>query len=198
MDNIGNKINLFVKVISTFDKIIPHENSLILCDIDDTVLRYDLSFEHFFNKVKKQLEDENDFLDDNDTSVIAMEEFNNYRDKNIPFHTEKEAFERLEKRIDKTNSNLFFITSRGTKVKDKTITQLASIGIDVSKYPIYFTFDKKITKAEYIDKFIDWKSYSQVFFIDDISLITKQVKKKFPDFLCYVYKYDFNSNINNG
>jgi hypothetical protein len=55
---------------------------------------------------------------------------------------------------------------------------LASIGINVSKYLIYFTFDEKITKAEYIDKFIDWKSYSHVFFIDDISLIAKQVKKK--------------------
>ena len=131
-----------------------------------------------------------DFLDDVDASVIAIEEFNNYREKNIPFHTEKEAFERLEKRMEETNSKLFFITSRGTKVKDKTITQLSSTGIDVNKYPIYFTFDEKITKAEYIDKFIDWKSYSHVFFIDDISFITKQVKKKFPDFLCYVYKYD--------
>lgn len=190
MDNRGNKSNLFVKVISTFGKIIPEQNSLILCDIDDTVLRYNLSFGYFFNKVKNQLKDVNDFLDDVDASVIAIEEFNNYREKNIPFHTEKEAFERLEKRMEETNSKLFFITSRGTKVKDKTITQLSSTGIDVNKYPIYFTFDEKITKAEYIDKFIDWKSYSHVFFIDDISFITKQVKKKFPDFLCYVYKYD--------
>ena len=57
MDNRGNKSNLFVKVISTFDKIIPEQNTLILCDIDDTVLRYNLSFGYFFNKVKNQLKD---------------------------------------------------------------------------------------------------------------------------------------------
>jgi hypothetical protein len=114
MDYISNKAKLFVKVISTFDKIIPDVNSLILCDIDDTVLRYDLSLKYFFNNVKKELKDENNYLNDKDISAIAIEEFSDYRDKNIPFHTEKEAFERLEKRIEETNSKLFFITSRGT------------------------------------------------------------------------------------
>jgi len=54
---------------------------------------------------------------------------------------------------------------------------LISIGIDISKYSIYFSYDSKISKAEYIDKFINTSIYSQVYFIDDISLISKQVKK---------------------
>jgi len=47
-----------------------------------------------------------------------------------------------------------------------------------------------MSKADFIEKFIDVSNFSQIYFIDDLATITKQVKYKFPDFECFIYKYD--------
>jgi len=115
MEQNNKTTKLTVKVINTFDKIIPIEKSLILCDIDDTVLRYNLTFKDFYSKVKNELKYDGDYLDEKDINDCAMEEFNLYREKNVPFHTDGEGFRRLEQKILKTNSKLCFITSRSKK-----------------------------------------------------------------------------------
>jgi hypothetical protein len=186
----NEKTKLSIKKINTFNSIEIKEKSLILCDIDDTVLRYKLTLDDFVVKTKKYLEDVNDFIDMENTLAIASDEFADYREKNIPFHTDKEGFCNFEKKIIETNSKIIFITSRSLKFKKVTESQLESIGIDSNKYPIHFTFDHKMSKADYIEKFIETSQFSQVYFIDDLPTIVKQVKFKFPHFECFIYKYN--------
>jgi predicted secreted acid phosphatase len=189
-NNNGDRKKPIITKINTFDKITIEKNSLILCDIDDTVLRYDLSLDDFYLKIKKTLKDSNGWICNEDIKSLALEDFADYRDSNIPFHTEKEGFERFERKIMETDSKLYFITSRSEKFKKITEEQLESIGIDSTKYPIYFTYEHKISKADYIKKFIDITNYSKICFIDDLPMTVQLVKKKFPHFECFIYKYD--------
>lgn len=184
------KTKLKIKKINSFELVEIKENSLVLCDIDDTVLRFDLNFDDFYFKTKKHIQDINNYIDEQDMVKIASKEFSDYRDKNTPFHTDKNGFDKLEKKISDSNSKLYFITSRSEKYKNVTEEQFKLIGIDHSKYPIYFTFDYKMSKADFIEKYIDISNFSQIYFIDDLANITKQVKKKFPEFECFIYKYD--------
>ncbi len=185
-----NSTKLVLKKINSFNCIEIKEGSLVLCDIDDTVLRYDLTLDDFVISTKKHLEDINDYIDDEDTLAIASNEFANYREINVPYHTDKEGFENLEKKIIETNSKLYFITSRSNQFKTLTESQLELIGINSNKYPIHFTFNHKMSKAEFIEKFIETHEFTQVYFIDDLPTIVKQVKYKFPHFECFIYKYN--------
>jgi len=98
--NICNteKPKLIIKKINSFNLIDVKENSLVLCDIDDTVLRFDLNLDDFYSSTEKYLKEINDYLDDEDTKIIASNEYNDYRDKNTPFHTDKNGFDNFEKK----------------------------------------------------------------------------------------------------
>lgn len=180
--------NLKIYKTDTFEKIFIKPNSLILCDIDDTILRYEFKLDYFIEMARKDLLDTNDYIDEEDTRSLGLELFDEFRSLNKPFHTDSEGFKKLEKQIIDTGSTLIFVTARSCIYDEQTQKQLESIGIE-TKYPIHYTFEHKMSKADYIDKFIKTDSYSNIYFIDDFEPTVKLVKNKFPDANCIIFEY---------
>lgn len=80
---------------------------------------YPLDLNHWITETKKYLIETNDFYDDQDIRRIAMNEYMEYKESNIPTHTDKTGWDQLIDKITQTNSNLVFITARSVKMKEK-------------------------------------------------------------------------------
>ena len=176
--------------VNSFHSIYIMEKSLILCDIDDTVLRYQYNLDYFMKKCKDNLIRTNNYIDTCDIKIIAECEFDEHREDTEPLHTDKSGFDSMIEKITQTNSELIFITARGIKSKEKTLKQLEKIGIDPNKFPIHFILDHKIPKSEYIKNHIDLSTHTNIYFIDDQLNNVKNVKITFPNFNCYYFKYN--------
>jgi hypothetical protein len=186
----SKQTNLDIEIINSFNRIQIKNNTLVLCDIDDTVLRYKLDLNHFYKDTHKYLMEIDDYIDEVDTMKLARDRFNVYKNNTTPQHTDNKSFDIMLSKISKTNSKLVFITARSIKFKDVTFSELEKLGIDYKMFDIHFTFDYKMPKANYIDKFINLSRYNLVYFIDDNELTVKNVKTKFPQIECFIFKYN--------
>lgn len=193
---IHNKINkkekLRILKINSFNLIDIKQNSLILCDIDDTILRYQHNIDYFIEKSRREIVNITDNCCEENIKFLAECDYEDHRDFTEPFNTDSEGFDNMLKKISETNSNLIFITARSNKSKEKTKNQLEKIGINTNNYQIHFTFEYKISKAEYIKKYIDLTQFDNIYFIDDQVNNVKNVKITFPNFNCYLFKYTTN------
>jgi len=153
------------KPIHSFSEIEVSPNTLILCDIDDTLLHHPAinndwvhviylfftqqyySTHGSYNRVQSEI-DTNQYLD----TVF----------ESIPMrHTDREGFFAM---LDKA-ADFAFVTARGSVAKDFTYSNLRSIDIDPEKYPVHFC--GYMDKGEYITQHFDMSKYDRVIFIDD-------------------------------
>ena len=173
-----NTINFFDEVI------IEKEKPLILCDIDDTLLKYTYRFEHFFNETKMiystALYDELFCRAENDYYL--------YRILNDPEHTDMNGFNNLCKRIKEKNGDIMFITARSYGAVNTTERHFKILNLKYDDFTIHYT-SSKITKGEYITKNIDISGREEIIFIDDQEQNLQSVKKLLPQIKCYKFVY---------
>ena len=154
-------IDSFWTTIHKFSEINIKPNTIVLCDIDDTLLHHPAinnswitlinTFFYMKRKAydKKKIEDEiAKYIDDTyDT---------------IPFqHTDRDGFFAMLENAHK----FVFITARTLNAKDFTYSNLISLDIDPEQYPVHFCGYEP--KGEYINRHFDLSKYDHVVFIDD-------------------------------
>jgi hypothetical protein len=179
-------MNNFYKTILTFNDIeINLHNTLIICDIDDTILYYEKNLDHFIDIVKK------DFSHFNQKEILqeAISYYNFYRNFNKPLHTDFNGFSNLLYKIKNFNSKLIFLTARTSNSIITTSNDFKSIGINYNDFNIYYT-NNKISKGDYIKNFIDINKYNQIIFIDDNNEYINSVHDLFPNIICYLFRND--------
>lgn len=175
---------IYMEVINSFEQIdLSGSNILILCDIDDTLLYWDLPFEHFVEKASKL---KGFFLNPEDIEQIAQEYYSNYRKKTPPKCTDSVGFEKISKH------EIQFITARSAMYKHSTVDHFKSIGLDYSNYKVHYTWDLKMSKGRYIRKFINLEAYDQVIFIDDLDESIHTVRRNHPNIQCYKFVRQLN------
>jgi len=116
------------------------ENSLILCDIDDTVL-----YQEYVRQGCR--------MGIHTVYIVSRA-------------VDPTGFSDMLARIEASNSVLMFLTARGSSSHNTTKGNLSYVGIDPQRYAIHYT-GSLISKGEYIDRFIDITPYNHVIFIDD-------------------------------
>ena len=151
--------------ISKFSDIEIKPNTLVLCDIDDTLLHHPainmawVSLINMFFYLKHQQPTETE----NRTSM--EEEVRGYMNeifRTIPMrHTDREGFFSLLQR----STDFAFVTARSIEAKEFTYSNLRSLDIDVDQYPVHFCGD--VPKGKYINSKFDLHKYDYVVFIDD-------------------------------
>ncbi len=137
--------------IKSFVSVIPFikENTLIICDIDETLLRYKKSFNDFYKiKTKKGHDD-------------AKKKYDEYKRKNVPQFTDYPGF-MLMVHILKNKGELVFLTSRSNEDED-TRKELSYLGIN-DYFKVYYANDK--SKGQFIKKHFKIRG-KNVLFIDD-------------------------------
>lgn len=177
--------------IRTFSEIKMKPNTIILCDIDDTLLHHpafnhtwiniihSLFYEHHFSKNTQILgrtscstfDDSKEnrstsFLSRIDAIKIKAEtdakQFCDEVLRNMPIrHTDRNGFFDM---VSKSTA-FAFITARQLSSKDFTYANLRSIDVEPEQYKVHFSGHSP--KGEYIRSHFDLSKYEHVVFIDD-------------------------------
>jgi len=144
--------------ITGFSSVVLSENSLVLCDIDDTLLYIIEDYSKLPELYMRYGVYERDAIDQ------AEREF--YKRCVFARPTDSVGFAEMLTRIEESNSVLMFLTARAPESREFTQKNLREVGIDPTKYAIHFT-GSKMTKGGYINRNIDIAQYNTVIFIDD-------------------------------
>jgi hypothetical protein len=156
---LTNSVFHFWKTIQKFSEIDIQPNTLVLCDIDDTLLHHPVinnSWVHlistfFYIKHNNPIE-----------SQKQTEEYYNEIVNAIPFqHTDREGFFNM---VEKS-TEFAFVTARNVVAKEFTYSNLRSIDVDPEIHKVHFCGN--IAKGEYILRNFDLAKYDHVVFIDD-------------------------------
>lgn len=162
--------------INSFDMVnITKPNSLVICDIDNTLLYWKKKSSELYYLVDELYPGCNN----DEKERYANDFLNMYKNIYPPIHTDSEGFDILVKKIENMSSQLIFLTAR-QKINEKfTKKNLNSIGIDLNKYPIHYT-----------DNFIETNKYSEIIFIDDYDSSILSVLNLFPTIICYKFEIE--------
>jgi hypothetical protein len=150
--------------IESFSEInINTPHTLILCDIDETILKYDdINDMWWKNTISFHMTKLNSY---EDSDQLALEEWVYYIHNNKPTHTDFSGFNDLLNKASCNNNELLLLTARNRNLEYITHDHLEHVGIDISKNKILFT--NGYSKGDYIKQYIDIFKYNSVIFIDD-------------------------------
>ena len=153
--------------IKSFISVVPHikPNTLIICDIDDTFLRYEKGFGYFYDKVKQK--SKRDAL----------------KQTNYPKFTDYPGF-MLMIHILKDKGELVFLTARTLEEEKATRKEFSFLGINYDFFKVFYTGDK-ISKGSFIKKNFKIKG-KNVLFIDDYIGNIESVSK-IPSIKCFKF-----------
>ena len=179
-----------IQCINTFRdiEINPDFKTLVICDIDNTVIKCKINFNYFFHEVKL-------CFPDYTHEMLIKEACDMQQVYNQIFgfeHTDLEGFNKLLEKINtsKSNSQLVFLTARKKQTENFTITNFKSVGLNYDNFITYYTDNVKI-KGQYILDHIDLTAFEHVIFIDDSLIQIKSVLDVFKNKTNYLTCYKF-------
>jgi hypothetical protein len=179
------------KIINSFRqvKIIP--KTLVLCDIDETVLKYNgINAKWWMGRIAHHYNLSNNMLKaDRDTYL----EWREIIHRAIPSHTDINGFNIMIDSLYTMKGELVFVTARQPYMENLTRNHLEKVLGDhyISKaFKLWLCGD--ISKGEIIDKNIgDTSDYNRVVFIDDNEKHLLNVYKVFGNTIDY-YMFDMD------
>lgn len=145
-----------IQEIRTFDTVIPflEKRTLIVCDVDYTLVDYGKPFAHFLKGVQE---------------AEAYKAYDDYIRAHEPRHTDPAGFIRLMKEVLHTDSHLIFVTARPSPWEGFTRKEFTSLNLDYDFFEVYYLNGQ--CKAEFCQGYIKGtnkeKGFEQVFLIDD-------------------------------
>lgn len=157
--------------VTNFSSIIIPRRSIVLCDIDDTVLHFGEVTTNYFSTV---LREQDPFY----------EEWGRRIQNQIPELT-CISFNDFYSKIIESESELIFVTARNSKFTDMTLVHLKYLGLD--KHTVYHLNGS--CKGDFVNNMNLDKDRPKLF-IDDSLLNTVAVKEKNPHIETYVFKMD--------
>ena len=164
--------------IDTFDKIIIESKTLVLSDIDETILFYDkIDQEWWKTKIDYYLNVKK--YDSSNANIYALDDWFEHIKINLPKHTDKIGFGKFLENIKNTDSKLIFITARHPNFKQITEDHFNNLGLKSSDYEVHYLGGS--SKGQYIEKNIDTSNYDNIIFIDDLDKNIMSVEKAFAN-----------------
>jgi hypothetical protein len=164
------------ELLNSFREAAVPPNSLVVLDIDDTVMK----FEHMGRSwwAKKEAE-----VGREETMRIWVE--NAYAQ--TPVLTEPEEFPAFLERIFAANARLVYLTARSPDLRELTIYQLTQCGVGVESHNVYFAKEK----GECLKAIVQRGGFKQVIFIDDMEHNVESVVKELSG-ICEIQAYHFH------
>lgn len=155
----------FWKTVQRFSEIEIKPNTLVLCDIDDTLLHHPAINNTWVDMIQHLFLLHNRFVIGEYNQAKAVEDTNRYCDTlfdKIPMrHTDEEGFFGMLT----TATDFAFVTARQEFARQFTYDNLRVLGIDPSANAVHFSGN--MPKGEYICANFDIAKYDYVVFIDD-------------------------------
>jgi hypothetical protein len=192
--------NIFLIIMITtivgFNKILlSNPKSLVICDIDETLLYWNKKSIDFYQMVKENFS----IINDNPNSLTqiekdALELLKIYKNIFQPTMTDADGFNNLLNKINSLpGTKIIFLTARtNDKVSNNKFTRkhFETNGLVYDDYEIHYT-NNIISEGEYIKTYIDLTEYNDIFFIDNYEYNIKTVKDIFPTIKCYKFEVKY-------
>jgi hypothetical protein len=174
--------------ISSFNEIkLENPNTLVICDIDNTLIYWDKKKEDFYQIIQEDFS----YFTPEKIEKEATDYFDEYVTINPPKITDSEGFDNLIQKIKLLHgSNLIFLTARYSNISNNNIftrMNFESIGLNYDDFTVHYT-NNKISKGKYIFRNIELKKYNEIIFIDDYEPFIKSVKDILPFVNCYKFQ----------
>lgn len=171
--------------IKSFNSIEIKTNTLVLCDIDDTIFKFPEidrqwwkdKFDYYYN-----LNSDYDSAD-----LLSLQDWIVHITNNEPEYTDGNGFLNMVSQITQTKSKLIFITARSIELEPVTHSNFTFLGFDPSGYTIHHVGYK--SKGDFIKKKINYEPYDQIIFIDDRNTNIQDVIKEIQSekLVCYQF-----------
>jgi hypothetical protein len=178
----------------TFDNIAIPENSLVLCDIDETVIVFEnIDSDWWKRRFEFHYEKNNDYVQADEKSLI---DWVDYIQNNKPHATDPGGFNRMIERIEKKRSKLHFITARNKNLENLTKEHIEYLGMsEFGEFPIHHVGVNNC-KGKYILDNFDLSFYRNILFIDDLKENIYNVIAQIKPIGIPLHCYLFNLNLN--
>jgi len=164
------------KLISSFKEIDVKEKTLIILDIDDTIMGYkEFNHTYFMNKLDYYTQEHK-----NEEIAIkkAVKDWITMVENSTPFHMDYDGYKYLLDKINETQSHHIFITTRNLEHKQLTESHLYQIGV-VSEH-IYYS--NGTNKGELLQQILHkYTNYDNIVFIDDLDKNLDDMKRSLGD-----------------
>jgi hypothetical protein len=162
--------------VKSFKDIPVERNTLVLCDIDDTVIVFEKLGKKWWRERFVDYYERNGDYEFSETALLK--EWIHQIHKEKPVHVDKEGFEDFVERINSTGSILVFITARTSDLYCLTLHHLKQVGI-TPKTDVHYT--NNTPKGDYIANVIDFDDFDHIVFIDDMEHNVNSVKRVFGE-----------------
>lgn len=195
-------INPVVEISSFREVELRRKKPLVLCDIDDTVIGYEKTYDFFYKHLLANTPTRNNppaqmlvsifniagNTPDYELKRVAEGMYNNYRTWNKPKHCDYAGFMDLVDRVKQLDGELQFLTARGRQSAFHTRNQFSEIGLNYDDYRVHYT-GGVITKGMYISRYFNLNMYGEVIFIDDLESFINSVVELCPSVRCHKFNY---------
>lgn len=149
--------------ITKFEEIKIEEETLLILDIDDTIIRYDEYNKEWWNKM----------IIERDIKEVENEWIKKV-EKSYPNPTDKEGINKIIELNNKNMIEVIFLTSRHEKMDEITKKHLEIIGFTDIK--IYYT--NGTNKGKILKNVLEKYNNENIILIDDIEENIENVKKE--------------------
>ena len=170
--------------IRSFSEIdITPQRTFILCDIDDTLLKWDRTLESCIVEAITLFPKESESFQRRFGNNLWL----NYRETVPPIWTDQNGFVNMLTKLSPC-SQLSFLTARaGGELAHWTQHDFEALGLTYDPAGVFYT-GNRVTKGEYIKNHIPLEGFEKVIFIDDLQENIDSVSGAFPQIQCYLWK----------
>jgi hypothetical protein len=159
------------KIVNSFDDLLIGDNSIVLCDIDETILHYNginrnwwkERFDYHYENYKNY-----DMAD-----MKSLEDWKEHIYNTQPSITDNDSFRRMITKVNDTGSELYFVTARDSSMATITEKHFDSLNIDFYKGQIHYVGE--MSKGIYIKSNFQLTNYNMTLFIDDRTMHLDEV-----------------------
>jgi len=166
-------------MIKNYNEIDVLNNSLVIFDLDETIIRFPYVTSKWWENTKKAYA----LIDEKTADLRAYSDWLYIIKTYEPSLLDIIEFNNLLERIKESNSSFIIVTARNIQLKDITVIHLQQFGISCD---VYYTLDKRITinaiKKNYV--------YNHIIFIDDNPKYIKQVEEINTEIITYYMKHE--------
>jgi len=166
-------------MIKNYNEIHVLNNSLVILDLDETIIRFPYITGLWWENTKKAYELIDVKTSDDRTYSDWLHIVNTYN----PTILDNLEFNNLLMRIKNTNSTFIIVTARNIKLKHITQKHLNTCGINCD---VYYSTNKGIMINEIKNNYI----YKHIIFVDDNPKYIKQVEELNPEIITYFIKHE--------
>lgn len=174
-----------MKEIKNYDEIIVHPNTLVILDIDNTIIKFNSMGKTWW---KDRVEYYERHHDKEITNQLVYDDWKEILDIETPELLDGNSFQDLLKRIELSNSKLMLLTARDIAMKDITMNHLKDCDIQIESEDVHHSYPKGKKVKELYEQY---KS-DKIIFVDDHLDNVEDVELEMKEYNieCYLIEHE--------